>query len=124
MASEVEIAPPVEADLPQLFGLAKGTFAGMPGWSDERALEVLKRDLIFVAREEGEAAGYVALRREETGRSWSSSCSSRPATSGVASDTGCSLTQRAMRSRRYRAFAATCGVDEPPGLRPPHRSLI
>ena len=67
MASEVEIAPPVEADLPQLFGLAKGTFAGLPGWSDERALEVLKRDLIFVAREEGEAAGYVALRREGDG---------------------------------------------------------
>jgi len=51
---------------------------------------VLKRDVIFVAREQGQPAGYVALRREEGGRSWSSSCSSRPATSGVASDTGCS----------------------------------
>jgi ribosomal protein S18 acetylase RimI-like enzyme len=30
-------------------------------------LEVLKRDLIFVAREEGQPAGYVALRREEGG---------------------------------------------------------
>jgi ribosomal protein S18 acetylase RimI-like enzyme len=39
----------------------------LPGWSDERVLDVLKRDLIFVAREEGEAAGYVALRREEGG---------------------------------------------------------
>ena len=67
LGSEVKIAPRLEADLPQLFGLAKGTFAGLPGWSDERALEVLKRDLIFVAREEGEAAGYVALRREGDG---------------------------------------------------------
>jgi ribosomal protein S18 acetylase RimI-like enzyme len=67
LASEVEIAPRVEADLPQLFGLAKGTFAGLPGWSDERVLEVLKRSVIFVAREEGQPAGYVALRREEGG---------------------------------------------------------
>jgi ribosomal protein S18 acetylase RimI-like enzyme len=67
LASKLEIAPRLEADLPQLFGLAKGTFAGLPGWSDERVLEVLKRNLIFVAREEGEAAGYVALRREGGG---------------------------------------------------------
>jgi ribosomal protein S18 acetylase RimI-like enzyme len=67
LASELHIAPPVEADLPQLFGLAKGAFAGLPGWSDERVLEVLKRNLIFVAREEGQPAGYVALRSEEGG---------------------------------------------------------
>jgi len=30
----------VEADLPQLFGLAKGTFAALPGWSDERVLDL------------------------------------------------------------------------------------
>jgi N-acetylglutamate synthase-like GNAT family acetyltransferase len=57
----------VEADLPQLFGLAKSTFAGLPGWSDERVLEVLKRNVIFVAREEGQPAGCVALRRPEEG---------------------------------------------------------
>jgi ribosomal protein S18 acetylase RimI-like enzyme len=50
-----------------LFGLAKVTFAGMPGWSDERVLEVFKHDLIFVAREKGRAAGYVALRGDEGG---------------------------------------------------------
>jgi ribosomal protein S18 acetylase RimI-like enzyme len=50
-----------------LFGLAKVTFAGMPGWSDERVLEVLKHDVIFVAREKGRPAGYVALRRDEGG---------------------------------------------------------
>ena len=67
MASEVEIAPPVEADVPRLFGLAKGTFADVPGWSDERVLEVLQRDVLFVAREQGQPAGYVALLREEAG---------------------------------------------------------
>ena len=39
----------------------------MPGWSDERVLEVLEHDVIFVAREEGQPAGYVALRRDEGG---------------------------------------------------------
>jgi len=53
--------------LPQLFALAKSTFADLPGWSDERVLRVLKRDLVFVARERGQAAGYVALRRQEDG---------------------------------------------------------
>lgn len=67
MASTVEIAARVEADLPQLFGLAKGAFAGLPGWSDERVLEVLRRDLVFVARELGQPAGYVALRRAQDG---------------------------------------------------------
>jgi ribosomal protein S18 acetylase RimI-like enzyme len=53
--------------LPQLFALAKGTFAGLPGWSDERVLEVLSRDVVFVARERGQLGGYVALCRQEGG---------------------------------------------------------
>ena len=65
LSSEIQIVPRVEADLPQLFGLAKVTFAGMPGWSDERVLEVLKHDVIFVAREKGRPAGYVALRLDD-----------------------------------------------------------
>jgi ribosomal protein S18 acetylase RimI-like enzyme len=65
LSSEIQIVPRVEADLPQLFGLAKVTFAGMPGWSDERVLEVLKHDVIFVARQKGRPAGYVALRRDD-----------------------------------------------------------
>ena len=51
--------------MPQLFALAKGTFADLPGWSDKRVLEVLRRDVIFVALEHGQPAGYVALRRQE-----------------------------------------------------------
>ena len=67
MDSTVEIVPRAEADLPQLFAFAKATFAGLPGWSDERVLEVLRRDVIFVARESGQPAGYVAMHREEGG---------------------------------------------------------
>jgi ribosomal protein S18 acetylase RimI-like enzyme len=67
LASEVEVVPQVEADLPQLFALAKSTFAGMPGWSDERVLEVLEHDVIFVARATGGLAGYVALRLDQGG---------------------------------------------------------
>jgi GNAT superfamily N-acetyltransferase len=57
----------VEADLPLLFGLAKGTFGGLPGWSDERVLDVLNSDVIFVAREDDQPAGYVALQPAEAG---------------------------------------------------------
>jgi ribosomal protein S18 acetylase RimI-like enzyme len=53
--------------LPQLFALAKLTFAGLPGWSDDRVLEVLRRDVVFIAREHGQLGGYVALRRMEEG---------------------------------------------------------
>jgi ribosomal protein S18 acetylase RimI-like enzyme len=67
VASTVEIVPRTEADLPLLFGLAKEAFVDLPGWSDERVLEVLRRDVTFVAREQGQPAGYVALRRNEGG---------------------------------------------------------
>ena len=53
--------------MPQLFVFARATFADLPGWSDERVLEVLRRDVIFVAREHGQPAGYVAMHREEEG---------------------------------------------------------
>jgi GNAT superfamily N-acetyltransferase len=67
LASTVEIAARTEADLPLLFGLAKVAFVDLPGWSDERVLAVLTRDVTFVAREQGRPAGYVAVRREEGG---------------------------------------------------------
>lgn len=53
LASTVEIVSRAEADLPQLFALAKGALAGLPGWSDERILEALRRDVIFVDPEHG-----------------------------------------------------------------------
>jgi ribosomal protein S18 acetylase RimI-like enzyme len=64
-ASEVDIVPGTEPDLRQLFALAQSTFAGAPGWDDERVLETLLRDVVFVAREEQKPAGYVALRPED-----------------------------------------------------------
>ena len=67
LASTVDIVPRAEADVPQLFALAKVAFAGLPGWSDERVLEVLRSDVVFVAHERGLPAGYVALRREKDG---------------------------------------------------------
>ena len=65
MASTVEIVPCAESDLPQLFVFASSVFASRPGWSDERVLEVLHEDVIFVAREQGQLAGSVALSPEE-----------------------------------------------------------
>jgi ribosomal protein S18 acetylase RimI-like enzyme len=67
VASTVEIAPGTEADLPLLFGLAKGAYLDVPGWSDERVLEVLTNGVTFVAREHGQPGGYVALRRNDSG---------------------------------------------------------
>ena len=47
--------------------MAKSVFAPAPGWNDDRVLEALAQDLLFLAREEGDPAGYVALRREPDG---------------------------------------------------------
>ena len=67
MASTVEIRPQAETDLPRLLGLASGVFAGLPGWSEERVIEALRNDVVFIARERGQVAGFVALRPEEGG---------------------------------------------------------
>jgi ribosomal protein S18 acetylase RimI-like enzyme len=63
-AATIEIGPWAEEDLPQLFTLARSAFAGVEGWSDERVFEVMTGDLVFVARESGSPAGYVALHGE------------------------------------------------------------
>jgi ribosomal protein S18 acetylase RimI-like enzyme len=60
-AVRVEISDlrPEEAEL--LFGLAKSAFETAAGWSDARVLAALAEDVVFVAREDGVHAGYVAL---------------------------------------------------------------
>jgi ribosomal protein S18 acetylase RimI-like enzyme len=63
-AASVEIVLSTGADLWELYSLAKGAFGDNPGWSDERIIEGLRRDVVFVARERALAAGYVALRHE------------------------------------------------------------
>jgi ribosomal protein S18 acetylase RimI-like enzyme len=59
----VDVVPRAGDDLGSLFGLAKGVFGELPGWSDARVADVLANDVVFVAREEGLLAGYVALSR-------------------------------------------------------------
>jgi ribosomal protein S18 acetylase RimI-like enzyme len=58
-AIEVGDLRPAEAEL--LFGLAKSAFETAPGWTDARVLAALTDDVVFVAREDGMQAGYVAL---------------------------------------------------------------
>ncbi len=62
---EVGDLQPREAEL--LFGLAKSAFETMPGWTDARVLSALEEDVVFVAREGGVQAGYVALARNPGG---------------------------------------------------------
>ena len=66
-AIRVEIGDlqPEEAEL--LFGLAKSAFETAPGWTDARVLDALADDVVFVAREQGVCAGYVALSRTADG---------------------------------------------------------
>jgi ribosomal protein S18 acetylase RimI-like enzyme len=63
-ATGLDIAPLGEGELAQLFGLAKTVFDLAPQWSDRRVLDTLAEDVVFVAHEGGELAGYVALRAE------------------------------------------------------------
>ena len=53
----VVIGEPQGGELNLLFSLARTAFADAPGWSDERVREVLEDDLVFVAREQSQAAG-------------------------------------------------------------------
>ena len=61
MSGTVDIAPIRESELGRLFGLAKTVFADASGWNDSRVLEALERDIVFVAHDQNEVAGYVAL---------------------------------------------------------------
>lgn len=60
----IEISPSGEPERLELFALARSAFGQVPGWSDVRVLDVLAEDAVFVARERGRLAGYVAVRRE------------------------------------------------------------
>lgn len=63
--TSLEISLPGKDELGRLFGLAKCCFEAAAGWDDRRVLDALARDVVFVAREDGELAGYVALRPEQ-----------------------------------------------------------
>jgi ribosomal protein S18 acetylase RimI-like enzyme len=62
MATVLEISPLADDEIGRLFGLAKCCFEAAAGWNDRRVLDSLARDVVFVAHEDGEVAGYIALR--------------------------------------------------------------
>ena len=57
---KAEIRPYQDEDEPLLFGLAS-----LDRGADERTLDILERETVFVAEIEGSPAGYVALERRE-----------------------------------------------------------
>ncbi|HEX2434091.1 MAG TPA: GNAT family N-acetyltransferase [Gaiellaceae bacterium] len=62
-SAPIQITPRLEEeDLLQLFGLAKSVFGSEPGWNDRKVLASLREGVVFVAKEHGHPAGYVALR--------------------------------------------------------------
>ena len=61
---EIDIVRASEAELHELFGLAKATFSDEPRWNDGRVLDALLNDVVFAARERAQPAGYLALRTE------------------------------------------------------------
>lgn len=48
-----------------LFGLARMAFGEHSGWSDERTLQVLEHDTVFVAEVADAPAGYIAVEDTE-----------------------------------------------------------
>lgn len=65
---EIEIVPTEGAERRELFALAKRAFGDLAAWDDRVVLDVLARDVVFVAHDDGEPGGYVALcpTRDET----------------------------------------------------------
>lgn len=67
MAAMIEIRSAERDDLCELFALARAAFGTTSGWDDRRVVEILTHDLVFVASEEGQPAGYIALARDADG---------------------------------------------------------
>jgi ribosomal protein S18 acetylase RimI-like enzyme len=65
MPDEIDIGRPSDAELHELFSLARAVFSDEPRWNDGRVLDALLSDVVFVAHERAQPAGYVALRSEE-----------------------------------------------------------
>ena len=67
MAAMIEVRTAKRDELRDLFALALVAFGDTSGWDDRRVVEILRDDLVFVASEEGLAAGYVAVTRDPDG---------------------------------------------------------
>jgi ribosomal protein S18 acetylase RimI-like enzyme len=65
--AEIEVNAAAARNRPELFELARETFGAMPEWDETRVVDALRRDLVFVAREHEQAAGYVALHADTDG---------------------------------------------------------
>jgi ribosomal protein S18 acetylase RimI-like enzyme len=63
MERQVAIRPYCEDDEAWLFSLARSVFGERAYWRDRRTLDVLERDVVFVAEVRGTTAGYAALER-------------------------------------------------------------
>jgi hypothetical protein len=61
----LEIGQGREVDLASLSGAREERVRHLPGWRDGRALKVLRSDMVFVACDGTQPAGYVALRRDD-----------------------------------------------------------
>ena len=55
------IRPYRPEDEPVLFGRARMSLGSSPSWRDDRTLEVLESDTVFVAEVDGRPAGFVAV---------------------------------------------------------------
>jgi ribosomal protein S18 acetylase RimI-like enzyme len=64
----IEITSPSAAETQELYCLAKTAFGDSPGWDDERVLDTLHHDVLFMASEGRLPAGYVALGLEPDDR--------------------------------------------------------
>jgi ribosomal protein S18 acetylase RimI-like enzyme len=62
---KAEIRPYRDQDEPLLFGLAQRSFGQLSGWSDERTLQVLETNSVFVAEVDQAPAGYVAVEEAD-----------------------------------------------------------
>jgi ribosomal protein S18 acetylase RimI-like enzyme len=67
VAVMIEIRAAERGDLRELFALARAAFGATAGWDDVRVVEILMHDLVFLASEEGQPAGYIALARDSDG---------------------------------------------------------
>jgi ribosomal protein S18 acetylase RimI-like enzyme len=62
---KAEIRPYRDQDEPLLFGLAQRSFGQLSGWSDQRTLQVLETNSVFVAEVYRTPAGYVAVEQAD-----------------------------------------------------------
>ena len=69
LQSSIDIARPSDAELHELFSLAKAVFSDEQRWDDERVLDALLSDVVFAAHERAQPADISRFAPKETRRS-------------------------------------------------------